>query len=107
MNARFLHRPDRGNPTPSPLHDDTIQAPRSVPLGPACCCPARPVVQVVLPATTARPHQTELLLCGHHYRVSRQALATANAAITELPGPPGWRPDALLPDPASPRIPVS
>lgn len=76
-------------------------------VGPACCCPASPVVRVIMPATAARPHDTELLLCGHHYRVSRQALATAGATVTELPRPAGSRPDALLPDLPLPRIPVS
>ena len=37
-------------------------------VGRACCCPARPlVVAVILPAA-GRPHPTDLLLRGHHYR---------------------------------------
>jgi hypothetical protein len=60
----------------------------------ACCCPGRPAVLVIMPATTARPHETELLLCGHHYRVSRHALAEVHAAVYELPsmvdGTPTW-----------------
>ena len=32
-------------------------------------------------------HSTELMLCGHHYRVSRAALAAAGA-VRELPGTP-------------------
>jgi hypothetical protein len=75
-------------------------------LGPACCCPANPVVRVTMPATAARPHRTELLLCGHHYRVSRQALAAANATVTELLGPEGSAPDALLPDLSAPCVQV-
>ena len=75
-------------------------------LGPACCCPANPAVRVTMPATAARPHRTELLLCGHHYRVSRQALAAANATVTELRGPEGSPPDALLPDFPGPRVQV-
>jgi hypothetical protein len=55
----------------------------------ACCCPARPAVRVIMPPCPARPHTTELLLCGHHYRVSRAALATAKAIVRELPGTPG------------------
>jgi hypothetical protein len=39
----------------------------------ACCCPAAPVVQVVL-APPAGCDPVELLLCGHHYRASRPAL---------------------------------
>jgi hypothetical protein len=60
-----------------------------------------------MPPIAARPHQTELLLCGHHYRVSRQALAAANATVTELPAPHGSPPDALLPGLPSPRVPAS
>ncbi len=51
----------------------------------ACCCPARAMVQVIMPPTPARPHQTELLLCGHHSRVCRQALAAAGARLRDLP----------------------
>jgi hypothetical protein len=58
-------------------------------IGPACCCPAMPVVRVVVPPTAARPHPTDLLLCGHHYRVSRQKLAVLNATVQKLPGIPG------------------
>jgi hypothetical protein len=52
----------------------------------ACCCPAYPVVRVVMPPTPERRHSVDLLLCGHHYRVSRQALAAAQARIENLPG---------------------
>jgi len=52
----------------------------------ACCCVARAVVRVVMPPTAGRPHETELLLCSHHYRISRAALAAAHATVSELPG---------------------
>lgn len=52
----------------------------------ACCCPAQPVVRVVMPPTPRRRHSIDLLLCGHHYRVSRPALAAAGARIENLPG---------------------
>jgi hypothetical protein len=39
-----------------------------------------------MPPTAGRPHETELLLCGHHYRISRVALAAAHATVSELPG---------------------
>ncbi len=42
-----------------------------------------------MPPTAARPHETELLLCGHHYLASRHALAAARARVRELPGTPG------------------
>jgi hypothetical protein len=54
----------------------------------ACCCPAKAVVRVVIPPTPTRPHPTDLLLCGHHYRASRRALAAARAVVHELPGMP-------------------
>ena len=41
-----------------------------------------------MPPTASRPHEADLLLCGHHYRVSRRALEAARAAVRELPGTP-------------------
>ena len=49
----------------------------------ACCCPARPVVRVRIPPAPGRPHSVDLLLCGHHYRTSRAALAAAGAVIVD------------------------
>ena len=54
----------------------------------SCCCLARPVVIVIMPPARGRPHQTDLLLCGHHYRASQQALAAAGAGIFSLNGTP-------------------
>jgi len=54
----------------------------------ACCCPAHPVVRVIMPPTPERRHPVDLLLCGHHYRVSRQALTAARARVEILPGRP-------------------
>jgi len=104
MSARFMHPAGRKAAAPALLHDDTINASRPITVGPACCCPANPVVQLIMPATTARPHPTELLLCGHHYRVSRQALAAASATVTELSGLEGSPRDALLTDLPGPRV---
>ena len=61
----------------------------------ACCCPAQPVVRAIMPATAQRG-SVDLLLCGHHYRVSRQALAAAGARIEEMPGKAGAAEAALL-----------
>ena len=33
----------------------------------ACCCPATPMVTVVMPPRHGRPYPMDLLLCGHHY----------------------------------------
>jgi hypothetical protein len=52
----------------------------------ACCCPARPVVRVMMPATACRPDPVDLLLCGHHYRVSRAALHASGAAVYDETG---------------------
>jgi hypothetical protein len=62
----------------------------------ACCCPAYPVVRVIMPPTAQRQHSVDLLLCGHHYRVSRQALAAAGARIENLPGKADAAEAALL-----------
>jgi hypothetical protein len=52
----------------------------------ACCCPARPVVTVVMPPTADRPHPVDLLLCGHHFRVSQAALRAVGAAVYDETG---------------------
>src|SRR5208282_6357374 len=52
----------------------------------SCCCPARPVVRVLIPPTAELRHPTDLLLCGHHYLTSRAALATANAVAIDETG---------------------
>lgn len=66
--------------------------PRAVTASPAdhaCCCPAEPVIRVVLPPSPNHPQTTDLLLCARHYRLSRHTLVVAEAAICELPGIPG------------------
>ena len=62
----------------------------------ACCCPARPVVRAVMPPTAERRHSVDLLLCGHHYRVSRPALDAAGASIFTLSGSEDATAAALL-----------
>ena len=47
----------------------------------SCCCPARPVVRVLVPPAAARRHPVDLLLCGHHYLASRIALAAVGAVV--------------------------
>ncbi|HEX5294175.1 MAG TPA: hypothetical protein VFX25_35325 [Streptosporangiaceae bacterium] len=39
-----------------------------------------------MPPRASRPHQTELLLCRHHYRASRRALTAAGAAVLDVDG---------------------
>ena len=51
----------------------------------SCCCPAIPVVRVLIPPTSVRP-QVDLLLCRHHYRASRAALATRGAIAIDEAG---------------------
>lgn len=91
MNARFLHPSAQGDATAAQTAPggaaSAISAPAD-PVGRACCCPANAVVRVIMPPTAARPRETELLLCGHHYRVSRRALAAAHATVRQLPGTP-------------------
>jgi hypothetical protein len=52
----------------------------------SCCCPARPVVMVVLPATATRPARADLLLCGHHFRAHEAALRAAGASVYDVNG---------------------
>jgi hypothetical protein len=39
-----------------------------------------------MPPISARAHPVDLLLCGHHYRVSRDALAAAGAVVFDETG---------------------
>ncbi len=50
----------------------------------SCCCPARPVVKVIMPPTAERAHPVDLWLCGHHYRVSLATLIGAGATVEDL-----------------------
>jgi len=52
----------------------------------SCCCPATPLVSVLIPPTSERPHPVDLLLCGHHYVASRDALASVGAMAMDEPG---------------------
>jgi len=79
MNVRF--RP----PAPAgPLDTAAPAGPMTSPADQACCCVARAVVRVIMPPAAGRPDETELLLCGHHYRASRAALSAAHAQVEEL-----------------------
>jgi hypothetical protein len=66
--------------------DDLLPSLRYVVADRACCCPARPVVTVIMPPAPRRPHSVDLLLCGHHFRVSRAALTAAGAAVYDGTG---------------------
>jgi hypothetical protein len=44
------------------------------------------VVKVLIPPAPGRPHSADLLLCGHHYRLSRGALAAAGAVTLDQTG---------------------
>ena len=107
MNAKFLSQPRAGQASPGPPIDDILGRQDPPPSSRACCCPARPVVQVIMPPTAGRPHSVDLLLCGHHYRVSCQALAAAGATVTVLREIAGNQPAALLPELPQASIPVS
>ena len=52
----------------------------------ACCCPARPLVRVMMPATATRAAPVDLLLCGHHYRASQASLHAAGASVYDEQG---------------------
>ncbi len=51
----------------------------------ACCCSARPTTVAVLPARASRAAPVDLLLCNHHYRAAKAALAVAGAEIHVAP----------------------
>jgi hypothetical protein len=91
MSARFQH-PSASKDAPAiECVPGRLAGPAADPAdtaGHACCCAAKAVVRVTMPPVPSRPHSTELLLCAHHYRVSRHALASARAVVRELPGTP-------------------
>jgi hypothetical protein len=94
MNARFRPSPAGQVESAAGLFDAAAQRwPATSLSGQACCCVAQAVVRVVMPSA-GRPREAELLLCGHHYRISRVALAAADATVSELPGsaddPDAW-----------------
>ncbi len=94
MKPRFPHRsaPETGSPPPDlgELAGSAYREDR------ACCCPAQPLVRVIMPPTPQRAYPVDLLLCGHHYRVSRHALIAAGAAIYDMPGQADAAAAALL-----------
>jgi len=53
----------------------------------ACCCPARPVVRVIMPPPAGSADPVDLWLCGHHYRASVEALGATGAIVEDLTGP--------------------
>jgi hypothetical protein len=55
----------------------------------ACCCAAPPVAIVMMPAAACADGATiDLLLCGHHFRASKPALAAVGATILDIKGHP-------------------
>jgi hypothetical protein len=90
MDARSQHPSVRKSHCPNQPAPDDIIGPAKTPVDDrACCCSAKAAVRVIMPPRPGRPRATDLLLCGHHYRASRQALAAANATVHPLPGMPG------------------
>jgi hypothetical protein len=41
----------------------------------------------MMPVTSTRPRPVDLWLCGHHYRVSRQALDATGATVVMVTPP--------------------
>lgn len=52
----------------------------------SCCCPAAPAVRVFIQPSYVRPRRVDLLLCRHHYRRSREALAAIGAVVIDETG---------------------
>jgi hypothetical protein len=68
----------------------------------SCCCPSRAVARVIMPPTADRPYEVELLLCGHHLRLSQRTLAAAGAEIYVAQSEPGAELALLLNQPVPP-----
>jgi len=72
---------------------------------PACCCPSRPFFRVLMPAPRSTANRfdatmdgaaaADLLLCAHHFRISRLRLAELGAVVydhcDEPLSPMAWR----------------
>lgn len=90
MNAKHLHPSASKSSAAAPSGPGGTgwsAAPCELP-GRACCCPAKAAVCVTMPPGPGWLSEIDLLLCGHHYRVSRRALAACGASVRELPGTP-------------------
>ena len=102
MESRF---PDRSEALTAVPDAAPTPPAEGVPASPAefraCCCPGPPVVRVIMPASATRPHPVDLLLCGHHYRVSQAAIEAARGTIEVLPGRSAGAAAALLSNPAA------
>ena len=79
------HRRARLADRPADGQDDRLGPPAGL-ADRSCCCPAAPAVMVLIPATSACPRRVDLLLCRHHYRVSRTALAAVGAVAIDETG---------------------
>ena len=94
MNAIFRQSSHGRAEGAAGLHGAAPHGPAASLTDQACCCVARAVVRVVMPPAPGRPHETALLLCGHHYRASRAALSAAHASVHDLAGnfadPSAW-----------------
>jgi hypothetical protein len=58
-----------------------------------------------MPASPSRSDPVDLLLCGHHYRVSQAAIAAAHGTVAELPGRSADVAAALFRDTEEPAVP--
>jgi hypothetical protein len=105
MKPRFPHHSEAlvGVPDSAAAAADE-RIPPSPPEFHACCCPGRPVVRVIMPTSVTRPRPIDLLLCGHHYRVSQEAITAADGTVQVLPERSADAAAALLIQPAVPSI---
>jgi hypothetical protein len=96
------HRIDAGHRAPAGTGTDGADWAWSLSVAErACCCAARPAVAAVLPPTPDRPYPMDLLLCRHHFRRARNALAAAAAVVYDESGAlVGSDGPAYVPDPA-------
>lgn len=58
-------------------------------------------MRVIMPASATRPHPVDVLLCGHHYRMSQASIEAARGTIEVLPGRSADAATALLINPAA------
>jgi hypothetical protein len=84
----------RSQPTPAPedegagpdVEQSTVAPDVPLEWQRADCCVAQPAYRVLLPPSATRDGPAELLLCGHHFHISRRSLARAAATVYDVHG---------------------
>lgn len=78
-NTRRTDATSVGRQSTQTRPDDQMEPPSTLGEARADCCSAKPAVRLVLSMPLPSGHPAELLMCAHHYRANRSALAQIGA----------------------------